>query len=506
MAANPGMSAVWRKRVAVAAGPAIFLSLLFGFDPVPGEPAVGRTLAVAALLAVYWLTEALPVAATALLPVVLFPLFGVMDADQVASAYMNDLIFLFLGGFLLAIAMQEWGLHRRIALRILAWIGRSPSTLLLGVTGATWLISWWVSNTATTLMMLPIVLALATKLEESAGEGARKLTVALLLGVAYGASIGGLATLIGTAPNLVFTRVYSLTFPEAPPVTFFTWMLVAAPISLVIGALAFAYLRAAFLKGCTVVVDRGVIGAERRALGGISFEERAVFAVFLAFVLLVVTRADVVVGDATVRGWASRIGVGNRLGDGAVAIGAALLLFVVPARSREGFVLEAPAIGKLPWDIVLLFGGGFALAEAFQVSGASQYLGEQLAGLSGAPPILVLFAVCATVCFLSELASNTAIAQVVLPVLGSMAAATGTHPLFLMVPAALAASCGFMLPVATPPNAIVFGTRRIRTSEMVRAGFAIDWIGIVVVTIAMYVWGRFVLGIDLGTPPPWLTD
>jgi sodium-dependent dicarboxylate transporter 2/3/5 len=246
---------------------------------------------------------------------------------------MNDLIFLFLGGFLLAIAMQEWGLHRRIALHILVWIGRGPSTLLLGVMGATWMISWWVSNTATTLMMLPIVLALATKLEEGAGEGARKLTVALLLGVAYGASIGGMSTLIGTAPNMVFSRVYSLTVPDAPPVTFFEWMLVAAPISTAIGILAFVYLRAVFLRHCSVVVDRGVIRTERRALGGISFEERVVFAIFLVFVLLVVTRADVVVGDATIRGWASRIGVGTRLGDGAVAIGSALLLFVVPARS-----------------------------------------------------------------------------------------------------------------------------------------------------------------------------
>lgn len=498
--------AAWRRRAAIAAGPVIFLALFLGFDPVPGQPAVGRTLAVAALLAVYWLTEALPVAATALLPVVLLPLLGVMNAGEVASAYMNDLIFLFLGGFLLAIAMQEWGLHRRVALRILVWIGRSPSTLLLGVMGATWMISWWVSNTATTLMMLPIVLALATKLEEGAGAGAHKLTTALLLGVAYGASIGGMSTLIGTAPNLVFSRVYTLTFPDAPPVTFLSWMAVAGPISTVIGILAFAYLRATFLKDCRVVVDRGVIRSEQRSLGKISFEERLVIGAFLTFVLLVVTRADIAVGETTIRGWASRIGIGNRLGDGAVAIGAALLLFVIPTRSRSGFVLEGPAIGKLPWDIVILFGGGFALAEAFQVSGASQYLGQQLAGLEGAPPILILFAICATVCFLSELASNTALAQVTLPVLGSMAAVTGIHPLFLMVPATLAASCGFMLPVATPPNAIVFGTRRVRTSEMVRAGFAIDWIGIVVVTLAMYAWGRWVLGIDLGAPPAWLAD
>lgn len=484
-----------RRHAAVIAGPILFLALLFGFDPVPAQPAVGRTLAVAAWLAFYWLTEAIPVAATALLPVVLLPMLGVMDAAAVAGAYVNDLIFLFIGGFLLAIGMQEWGLHRRVALRILAWIGRSPSTLLLGVFGATWMISWWVNNTATTLMMLPIVLAVATKLEERSGPDARPLTTAMLLAVAYGASIGGMATLIGTAPNIVFSRVYTLSFPEAPPVTFLAWMAVAAPISTAIGALAFAYLRARFLRGCRVEVDREVIRAEQRSLGAVTFEERTIFVTFLVFVVLVVTRADVVVGDTVLKGWASRLGVGALVGDGAVAIAAALALFVIPARSRPGFVLEAPSIGKLPWEIMILFGGGFALAEAFQVSGASLYLGERLSGLAGAPDLVVLLAMCALVAFLSELASNTALAQVVLPVLASMAAVTGMHPLLLMVPATLAASCGFMLPVATPPNAIVFATRRVRTSEMVPAGFVVDWIGIVVIALAMVLWGRRVLGV-----------
>jgi sodium-dependent dicarboxylate transporter 2/3/5 len=208
-----------------------------------------------------------------------------------------------------------------------------------------------------------------------------------------------------------------------------------------------------------------------------------------------VSRADVTIGTTTLRGWASRTGVEDFAGDGAVAIAAALVLFLIPSRSRAGFVLEAPAVTKLPWDIVILFGGGFALAEAFRVSGASAYLGESLAAFAGAHPLVILLVVCVFVCFLSELASNTALAQVSLPVLGSMAAATEIHPLFLMAPAALAASCGFMLPVATPPNAIVFGTRRVRTSEMVRAGFWIDWIGIATIVLATYTWGRWVLGI-----------
>jgi sodium-dependent dicarboxylate transporter 2/3/5 len=499
-------SVVARRRLALAVGPLLFFSFHFFVDPVPGQPAVARTLAVAVVMAYYWLTEALPMAVTALIPVVMIPLLGVMSAADIASEYMNDLIFLFLGGFLLAVAMQDWGLHRRVALRILLWIGGGPARLLLGVMVATWSISWWVNNTATALMMLPIVLSLATQLEERSGEDARRLITALLLAVAYAASIGGMATLIGTPPNLVFLRVYGLVFPEAPAVTFLSWMTFAAPVATIMLLLVFLHFRVTLLRGCRVRVERGMIRADYEALGPPSYEEKAVFGLFLLFVLLLVTRADLTVGPVTVRGWASRIGVGGRLGDGAVAMAVACLMFVVPSRARPGFILEGGAITRLPWDIVLLFGGGFALAEAFQVSGLSAFVGQQLAALAGAPPIVILLVVSSVVCFLSELASNTALAQVILPVLASMARATGIHPLFLMAPATLAASCGFMLPVATPPNTIVYGTRRITSAEMRRAGFAIDWIGIVVVTILVYTWGRWVLGIDLGAPPAWMRE
>jgi len=315
-----------------------------------------------------------------------------------------------------------------------------------------------------------------------------------------------MATLIGTPPNLVFLRVYGLSFPDAPPMSFLTWMTVAVPVATVMLVLTYFYFRAALLRGCRVPIDRGVIRADYLELGAPSFEEKAVAALFGLFVLLLVTRADVSLGAHTVAGWASRIGVGGRVSDGAVAIGVACLLFVIPARARRGFILEGDAIARLPWDIVLLFGGGFALAEAFQTSGLSGYIGDRLVGLAGAPPIVMVLVMATVVCFLSELASNTALSQVMLPVVASMARATGIDPRSLMVPATMAASCGFMLPVATPPNTIVFGTRRVRTGEMIRAGFAIDWIGIVVITILLYTWGRWVLGIDLGAPPAWLSQ
>jgi sodium-dependent dicarboxylate transporter 2/3/5 len=495
-----------RRRIAVAAGLLLFFAVLWGVDPVPGQPAVGRTLAVAALMACYWLTEALPLGVTALLPVVLLPVLGIMNPAETAGEYMNDLIFLFVGGFLLAIAMQDWGLHRRIALRILLWIGHNASTLLFGFMVATWFISWWVNNTATTLMMLPIAMSLAVKLEERGGPDAARFTTAMLLAVAYAASIGGMATLIGTAPNLVFLRTYSGAFPGAPPVTFLNWMVMAVPVSTALLLLLFAWFRITALRRCALPIDRGLIRDEHRALGSMTFEERAVMGVFMVFVVLIVTRADASFGEITIRGWATRLGMGERLADGVVAVGMAVMLFVIPSRSRPGFVLDATALPRVPWDIVILFGGGFALAKAFQVSGLSEYLGVQLSGVAGAPPIVVLLVVCAGMCFLSELASNTALAQVTLPVLASMAVSTGIHPLFLMVPATLAASCGFMLPVATPPNAIVFGTRRVRAGDMARAGFVGDWIGIVVVTLLVYTWGRWVLGIDLSTPPEWMRD
>jgi sodium-dependent dicarboxylate transporter 2/3/5 len=396
--------------------------------------------------------------------------------------------------------MEQWGLHRRIALRILSWIGRSPATLLFGMMTATWFISWWVNNTATTLMMLPIALSLAVRLEGH-GPAAQRFNTAMLLGVAYAASIGGMATLIGTAPNLVFARAYAGAFPDAEPVTFLAWMAMAGPISALILLLMFVHFRVTALKGCVFPVDRALVRDEHRALGRTSYEERVVFFVFLAFVILIVTRADVSFGDVLIRGWASRIGVESRVADGTVAIAMALALFVIPARSRPGFVLDATALPRLPWDIVVLFGGGFALAAAFQTSGLSEFLGGKLGSLLGGHPLTTLLVLATVICILSELASNTALAQVSMPVLASMAGSAGIHPLAVMVPAALACSCGFMLPVATPPNTIVYGTRRVRTIDMIRTGAVVDVIGIAVTTLGFYVWGRWILGITASTPP-----
>lgn len=492
------------RKITIAVGPLLFVVVLTFFRPDPENPAVGRTLAVAVLMAYYWLTDAIPMSATALLPIVLLPFLGVMESGKIAPLYINDIIFLFIGGFLIATAMEKWNLHRRIALRIIFSVGKSPAWLLFGFMAASWLLSGWVSNTATTLMMVPIVMALAAKFEESGGASARAFTVCLLLGIAYAASIGGMATLIGTAPNLSLARIFQQTFPDAPPITFFRWMTFAMPVSMVLALLVFLYLRRFVLGRTPLNVDRAVVRDEYRSLGPMSREEKIVFYLFCTFIVLIVTRADVVAGGATLRGWASRLGVEEFVTDGAVSIAVAFVLFLIPAQKREGFILGGGAINRLPWDIIILLGGGFALAKAFQVSGLSAYLGGQLSVLAGLHPLLLVVGVCALITFLTELTSNTATTQVVLPIIASMSVALGINPLFLMVPVTMTASCAFMLPVATPPNAIVFGTHRLEVRQMARVGLVLNLIGIVIISLAMYFIGRRVFGINLDTPPGWM--
>jgi len=485
-------------------GPVVFLLVFFGFHPVPDKPAVGATLAVALWMAIYWFSDAIPMAATALIPVVVFPFLGVLKASQVASLYLNDVIMLFVGGFLIAAAMERWELHRRIALRIILVLGHSPARLLLGFMCAGWLLSQWISNTATTLMMVPIVIAIVAGFEERIGDAARPLTVCLLIGIAYASSIGGIATLIGTPPNLALAEIFRLTFDAAPPITFLRWLLFGLPVSALLFVIAFLYLRLAVLRGLRLPLDRVVLEREHAALGHIRVEERAVLAVFAAFALLLLTRADIVLGGTTLHGWASRLGVASAVGDGTVAIGVALILFLIPARSRRGCLLDTGAVRGLPWDIVVLFGGGFALARAFQASGLSEYLGGRLIALGSLPPVVLVIAICTLLTFLTELTSNTATTQVVLPIIASMCVALEIDPLLLMVPATVSASCAFMLPVATPPNAIVFGTYRLRIADMARTGIVLNVIGIVVVTALMMTLGRWVFGIDLQVPPAWI--
>ncbi len=502
MAADRGIAA----RVGLVVSPLLALGLLAFVDLDPARPQVTRMAAVAVLMAGWWITEAIPIPATAMLPVALFPLLGILPGKETAGRYFNHLIFLFLGGFLFALAMQRWRLHRRIALGVLLRVGAGPRRMVFGFMAATWFLSMWISNTATAMMLVPMAIAVAEQLAEQHGrERVRPLAVAILLGIAYSASVGGLATLIGTPPNLALARVLEEVFPDSPGISFADWFFFALPLSTVFLFVVWGLLCLLFLRGdSTFASDPEWIREERRSLGPMSFEERVIAGLFGVLVVAWMLRADIPAFGVTIPGWSRWLPEPGYVDDGTVAILLALILFLVPSRSRPGErLLDWETASGIRWGIVLLFGGGFALAAGFEASGLSAWLQGALSGLAGAPPLLLILAVCTLLTFLTELTSNTATTMMALPVLASVAVAMRTDPLALMVPATLSASCAFMLPVATPPNAIVFGSGEIRMADMIRAGLFLNLVGVLLVTSAVYLFGEPILGIEPGSLPPW---
>ena len=485
-------------------GPAAALALLLFADLEPGRPAVTAMAAVAVWMAVWWMSEAVPLAITALLPVALYPLLGIMAGKAVAPHYVNSIIFLFLGGFMVALAMERWDLHRRIALRIITRVGGGPSRIVLGFMLAAAFLSMWISNTATAMMMSPIALAVIKGVGADR-EGARRFAVALLLGVAYGCSVGGLATLIGTPPNPLLVSNLGLLFPGAPEISFAGWMVIGLPVAVVMLAVVWIVLTALFgLRGLGGLIERDVFERECAALGPASYEEKVVLVDFVLLALLWLTRTGLRIGDLDLPGWSALLPDGGLVDDGTVAIVLAMALFLVPSRARPGKrLMDWRTARRLPWAIVLLFGGGFALAKGFVDAGLSGWMGERLAGLSDLPPVLMVLAVCLLMTFLTELTSNTATTQMALPVVASAAVAVGVNPLLLMVPATLSASCAFMLPVATPPNAIVFGTEMIPIRRMARTGLWLNLAGALVIAAAIHLLGAAAFGGAMTVTPSW---
>ncbi len=494
-------------------GLALFLGLILFADLDPENPSVTRMAAVAVLMAVFWISEAIPLAATALIPLVLFPLLGIASGKTTAPLYVNSTIFLFIGGFLIALAMEKWNLHRRIALSIIRVIGSSPSRLVLGFVLASAALSMWISNTATAIMMLAIGLAIVKEEEALFGKKATKnLSIALLLGIAYGCSIGGIATPVGTPPNLSFRRIFANTFPDAPPIGFGQWMLLGVPLTLIMLTVAWFLLSFVFFRTPkSQQITSDVIEKEYQALGKMRWAEGCILVIFLLTALLWVFRTDLEIGTAfTIPGWAGLLGEsGALLDDASVAIAMALLLFFIPGgkhpeTGKPDTLLNLKVIRKVPWEIVLLFGGGFALAGGFKESGLSDYVGSGFAQFSDTPAILLVMATCGILTFLTELTSNTATTEMILPILAAIGVAVKTNPLLLMIPATISASCAFMMPVATPPNAIVFGSGRVRIIDMVKIGFFLNIIGMLVITVLFYTIGTAVFDVDLDNPPEWM--
>jgi len=496
------------QKIGLGLGAVLFLGILLIFDFDPENPLVTRMAAVAILMAVWWITDAIPLYATALLPLILFPLLGIQKGSAVAPIYINSTIFLFIGGFMIALTMQKWKLHRRIALFIIRFIGGGPVRIVLGFMIASAFLSMWISNTATAIMMVPIGLAIVMQIEEKfEAVEMHNFTVGLMLGIAYACSMGGIATLVGTPPNLSLARIFEITFPQAPPITFGSWFIMALPISIIMIITVWLLLTKIFFKvPAHIQVDHAIIDKEYQSLGKLSFEEKSVLTVFSLTALLWVFREQLSLGFLTIPGWSQLIPYPDLIDDGTVALFMAMLLMLIPTRSKaagSATIMGAWVIKKLPWNIVLLFGGGFALAKGFQVTGLSALIGNEFAGLAGTSPVIMIFSICSGLTFLTELTSNTATTEMILPILASVGYAMHTNPLLLMIPATLSASCAFMMPVATPPNAIVFGSGRVSIAEMAKAGFFINIIGIIVITIYFYTIGADLMGIDLNVFPEW---
>jgi sodium-dependent dicarboxylate transporter 2/3/5 len=485
-------------------GPLAALVILLFADLDPDNVAVTQMAAVATLMAIWWITEAIPIPATALLPVALFPLLGIMNGKAVAATYFNHVIFLFIGGFIMALALQRWNLHRRIALRIVMLIGASPRRIMLGFMVATAVLSMWISNTATTMMMVPIALAIILKFREwNQSAELNRFAVGLLIGIAYSASIGGVATLIGTPPNLSFARIFAIYFPNAPDISFAAWFSFGLPLTVVFLMIAWLLLTLMFARRPIELAAPKLFRAEYAKLGRISYEEKIVSALFMLMAALWLFRNDINLGGLALPGWSSLWSIPSFIDDGTVAIVVALILFIIPARAKSGGLMNWETASKLHWGIVLLFGGGFALAAGFKESGLSIWVAERLVGLADVAPVALIASTCTMITFLTELTSNTATSEMVLPLLGSLAVAIKTNPLLLMIPATLSASCAFMLPVATPPNAIVFGSGEVKMWDMVKAGIVMNLIGVVLITALIYLVGTAVFNIDPGTFPDW---
>lgn len=500
-------SRLWSiKQIALIVAPLISLLIILFADLDPENKKVTYTFAIALLMAIWWITEAIPLAVTALLPVALFPLFGVVDGKTISSMYFNHLIFLFIGGFLMAFAMERWNLHRRIALRILILFGISPGRILLGFMLATSFLSMWMSNTATAMMMVPIALSIILKLEESLGQAKMgKYSIGLLLGIAYSASIGGISTLVGTPPNLSFARIVSIIFPEMPEISFADWFIFAIPATVLLFGASWLLLHFMYKpKSSWKNLHINDFKKEYVALGKPKIEEKIVLVLFIILAFLWIFRSGFNIQSFNVPGWSQLFNSPSYINDGTVAIFIALLLFIIPSKSQKGErIMNWETANKIPWNIVLLFGGGFALAQGFVDSGLSVWFGEQLSGLANVDPIVLTLANVSMMSLLTELTSNVATTEMILPILAGLSIVIKINPLLLMIPATLAASLAFMLPVATPPNAIIFGTNRIRIKDMVKTGILLNIVGIIIATLVMYFWGTVVFDIDVSVFPDW---
>ncbi|MBB4077591.1 sodium-dependent dicarboxylate transporter 2/3/5 [Lewinella aquimaris] len=482
------------KRVGLLLGPLLFTLIQLFFHPAGLSAGGTALLAATAWMSTWWITEAVPIAVTALLPIILFPLTGGMELEPTTAAYGHRYVFLFLGGFLIAMAIEKWNLHRRIALGIIALIGTNVRMIILGAMTATALLSMWISNTATSVMMLPIATAIVAQLRDDSSteiDENDQFGKAFMLAVAYSASIGGMASLIGTPVNLVFAGVVRETY--GVEISFAQWFMIGFPVSVVLLIMCWWYLtRVAFsFDRKTFTGGREEVRRQQRLLGPISREEKKVLIVFAVTALAWIFRTSVL--QNFVPG----------LDDPIIAMVGGVALFIVPGDRYDRPLLEWSEAVRLPWGIILLLGGGFALAAGFSDSGLAEYIGNTLRVPEGVGLLVVILIITAAVNFLTEITSNVATTSMLMPVFAAAAVPLGIHPYALMVPITLAATCAFMLPVATPPNAVVFGSGYLSIPDMVRAGLWLNLLSIGVIALFCYYLLPLIWGYDPGHVPDW---
>lgn len=472
-------------------GPGALLLTYLVPAPAGLSPEGWHTAGVALFMASLWICESIPIPVTALTPLVLFPALGLGNIQTTAAPFASPIIYLFFGGFLIALAMQRWNLHRRIALNLIGIMGTRPSRIIAGFLLASALVSMAVSNSATTLMMLPIALSVVQVLPADRSALTRNFGTALLLAVAYGATTGGMATLIGTPPNALLAAYVSQTYGYT--IGFAQWMLLGVPVMLV--TLPFVWL---VLTRLSLRVPPGevpgladLIRTERGQLGPWSRGEKVVLAVFAL----------------TALGWVTQPLIARvfpLISDTTIAMAGGLLLFLIPVDARRGeFVLDWRTAKDLPWDVLLLFGGGLSLAANIERHGLARFLGDISSGLAGVPLVLTLVVICFGLLMLTELTSNTATAATFLPIVAALALTLGESPLLFLIPCALAANCSYMMPVGTPPNAIVFGSGLVTLPQMARAGFLLNLLLVPIILGLVWLLGPWIFGLEPGVIPPW---
>jgi sodium-dependent dicarboxylate transporter 2/3/5 len=477
-----------KRRIGLFGGPLSFIIILMlNFE---GLSQAGHiVLAGTSWIAIWWITEPIPIAATSLLPVILFPLSGALDIQKATTTYYSPLIMLFMGGFIIALAMERWNLHQRIALSIIRLIGTNSRKIILGFMVATMFLSMWISNTATALMMLPIAVAIARKLSDFQdsieGQGQQRFNKALMLSVAYAASIGGMATLIGTPTNAIFSAISLQLYNR--DISFADWFALGLPISVLCLLIGWVYLTKVVFRSRLVQTDSAgeEVSTQYRALGKTSYEQKLVMGVFALTALAWILRSFVLVRFIP------------NINDTIIAMSGALVLFVLPAQDGKTMLMDWKTASKLPWGILLLFGGGLAIAAAFKSTGLADWLAGHLEAFYHWPFLLLLFAVIILVNYSTEITSNVATASVLLPILASLSQTIGVHPFGLMVGASLAASCAFMLPVATPPNAIAYSSGYLSVADMAKTGFWMNLLTTCILLFFIYYLMPIIWGIEL---------